>query len=339
MPDRSSRPPFAIPPGSSPDRLDRWLARAAAISRGEARRIIEAGGAFVDGRRCRIASKELGPGAELSWSVRAPALAAKADAAAAASAATGNEPRFIFRDAQLAVVWKPPGMPVEPTRDSSRGTLLDWVRSQPGVSYVAAHHRLDRDAEGLLVLALARRANAGLAAAFRERTAHREYRVLVEGRPAPEGDGGSPAGEWRHLQVSRAGRRVALPWREGEPHGGGAEEMRATWRFAGTAACAPDGSPRSLLLVSLQTGRTHQIRLQAAAEGMPVVGDRLYGLPSRGSARAPSREPLGLQAAVLDLPHPVTGGPLHFEIPEPPWYKAAPSGAATSARALGDDLE
>ncbi len=199
-------------------------------------------------------------------------------------------PEVLYRDRWLAVVHKPPGMPVQSTRRGAEGTLEPWLRALDGVTYVAFHHRLDAAARGLLVVGLHEHANRGLAKAFRERLAVRKYRVLVHGEPAAD------EGEWRHVEGRRGKERVALPDGPGKP-------MVSRWR-----KLAQRGA-RALLEVRLETGRTHQIRLQAAAEGMPVVGDVVYGFGERGGLR--------LQAYALELDHPVTGERLAFELPEP----------------------
>lgn len=299
-----------IPDHADHDRLDRWLATLARITRGEARRRIEQGAVRVDGRRCRIASRIVGPGARLGLERAEPARP------------PGKQPVVLFRDEYLAVVDKPPGMPVQPTRASVHGTLEEWLLDQAGISYAAFHHRLDRDARGLLAVAIHRDANRGLAAAFAGRTAERRYRVLVNGLPA------SDSGQWRHIEGLRLGRRTAGPWTEPEAGEHGAaqgdsaaghpsrrtgREMLASWTLSERRG------PHSLLVVRLHTGRTHQVRLQAAAEGLPVVGDRLYGLREDVDLR--------LQAFALGLAHPVTGAALSWELEEPPEWGGEPGPA------------
>jgi len=267
-----------IPDDSAPDRLDRQLARLAGISRAEARRRVELGSVFVDGRRCRVAARSVGPGAVLRLEREATRL-------------PDGEPGFVFRDRWFGVVRKPAGMAVQPTRASVEGTLEAWIRARSGIAYVALHHRLDRDAQGLLAVALHRDANRGLAAAFAQRTAVRRYRMLVHGAPA----GG--AGEWRHREGRRGAVRCAAPW------DGPGREMLSSWSLI------EDRSPHSLLEARLSTGRTHQLRLHAAAEGHPIVGDRLYGFGEAGGLR--------LQAFALELEHPVTGEGMGWELEEP----------------------
>jgi len=193
---------------------------------------------------------------------------------------------------------KPAGMPVQPTRASVQGTLEAWLESQDGVDYVAFHHRLDRDAQGLICAALDRSANKSLARSFQERLAKRRYRVLVHGRPE------AADGEWKHRQVRRGRKRKAIDWSdEGE-----GESMVSRW------ALVEVRTPYALLEVSLVTGRTHQIRLQAAAEGHPIVGDPVYGFSEGGGLR--------LQACELQIRHPTTGESMSWTLDEPEGWRA-----------------
>ncbi|MCO4772284.1 MAG: RluA family pseudouridine synthase [Deltaproteobacteria bacterium] len=273
-----------VPQDGEPDRLDRWLPKLLGISRGEARRLIDAGGVYVNGKRCRQQSRHLEPGVELACVMGAHAVAIRAK--------KGPEPVIVYRDDALIVIDKPAGMPAQASRATVHGTAEQWVKQLPRVSYVALHHRLDRDAQGLLAFGVDRRANKGLSQAFGERLARRSYRALVEGHVDGE------LGTWHHSlqEMGRSRRAVAF-----SPEGG--KEMLSDW-------CVTErGRGSTMLQVSLRTGRTHQIRLQAQAVGHSIVGDTLYGTKDRGG--------LHLQAFALALDHPVTGEPLSFELPAP----------------------
>lgn len=270
-----------VPADGTPNRLDRWLPELTELSRTRARKVIDAGGVYVDGARCRTQSRTVGPGARLRavWSDAPPRP-------------PGDLPTLVFRDADILVLDKPPGVACQATRTSVHGTVEEWARSLPGVDYVALHHRLDRPARGLLVLGLARRANRELARAFADRVAVRRYRALLAG--SLEGDSGT----WQHRFAEEAGHRAAEPWT------GEGLEMRSDWSVLERFEAS------TLVEVKLHTGRTHQIRLQTAAAGAPVVGDRRYGRAEPGGLR--------LQACSLELPHPVTGEDLVFALDPPP---------------------
>ena len=292
---------WTLPPDFTPDRLDRALAALASISRGEARRRIEVGGVYVNGSRCLRLSAEVGPGAEIE---SVPGAVEASERGRAILAAT--PPEVIFRDRCIAVLNKPPGLPVLATRQALLGTLESWIREQ-GPRYVAFHHRLDREAQGLIVAAIDKSANRELAAIFSERRARRSYRVLVEGHLEGEG-------VWEHGLVKRGGERRAVK-------AGVGKLMRSRWRVLENLG------DRTVVEVRLETGRTHQIRMQTAAEGHPIVGDRLYGTADPGGLR--------LQACRLELPHPTRKGWLSYSLPDP-WASAeaqAPEAQAPEAQA------
>jgi 23S rRNA pseudouridine1911/1915/1917 synthase len=275
---------FVIADDVPRDRLDRVLAAVWGESRGTARRAIDAGGVYVLGKRCRSASRSVGPGVEIEVEPRAAEVADWAKKSLAA-----NPPVLVYRDAHIVVVNKPPGVPVSPTRETVHGTVESWLTEQ-GFTYVALHHRLDRDAQGLLVVAIHRAANKGLARAFQQRRVRRTYRAVLVGGLQGEGT-------WKNTLVQRRGKRVAVaPNKKGQ-------SMRATW-----STLARRGA-NTLVRVVLETGRTHQIRLQSVAAGHPVLGDRIYGGSQPGGLR--------LQASRLELKHPVSGKPLLVELDEP----------------------
>jgi len=209
-----------------------------------------------------------------------------------------QSPSVLFRDDVFIVLEKPSGMPTQSTRRGAEGTLEDWLLQQEGVDYTAFHHRLDAAAQGLICAGLDRRANKSLARSFRDRLARRSYRALVHGS-LTEADG-----IWHHLQVERQKRRKAIPWERGVR----GQEMKARW------TALDRRPPYSLISVSLETGRTHQIRLQAAAEGHPIVGDRVYGFGEPGG--------LYLQASELEIEHPLSGERMSWSLEEPESWRS-----------------
>lgn len=195
-----------------------------------------------------------------------------------------------YRDRWLVVVDKPAGLPSQGARGGS-DSVFD--RLQATEAYVALHHRLDAAASGLLVLALHRDANAGLAAAFREHTARRTYAAVADGRLATS--------TWTAPVDGKPATTVA--------------------RAVGT------GAGMTALELHLHTGRKHQLRVQAAMAGHPLIGDRRYG--GEVGRRWPR---LALHAVRLELDHPVTGEPLSVAAPlpddlQPLWAQATQSRA------------
>ncbi len=192
------------------------------------------------------------------------------------SRADRSAPPEVYRDRWLLVLDKPSGLPSQPARGGGPD-LYSAVRARE--PYAGLHHRLDTPASGLILLSLHRRANPGLARAFRERGVSRTYLAVTLGDPGPSGRWDAPID----------GKPAATRWRRRGAGGG----------------CA-------VLELSLETGRTHQIRRHAAGAGHPLIGDRRYG----GAAGRAWRR-LALHAWRLALDHPVTGASLALCAPPP----------------------
>ena len=162
--------------------------------------------------------------------------------------------------------------------------------ARPGVV-----HRLDRDTSGLLVLARREAVHAALQAALRAREITREYLALVEGRPpARRGTIDAPLGRDRRV-------RTRISTDTDDPH-------PAVTHFE-TERALPDDT---LLRVTLETGRTHQIRAHLLAIGHPVAGDPEYGHAGKhGLGRQ------FLHAARLAFDHPETGAAMDLRAPLP----------------------
>jgi 23S rRNA pseudouridine1911/1915/1917 synthase len=263
-----------VPAEAAGERLDRFLATQLG-SRAAAERAVEAG-ALVDGV-ARVKSYRLCGGEEVA--VAGPVAPVRLPPPA--------EPRIVWEDEHVLVVDKPPGLVVHPGAGHASGTLVDALAGKvaggdperPGVV-----HRLDRDTSGLIALARSERAFAALSELVRERAFERTYLALVRGRPR-----------------SRTGRIEAPIGRDrGDPTRVSLDTD--TPREATTTFEVEQLYPEhALLRVSLETGRTHQIRVHLAAVDLPVVGDPTYGV------REPPLERQFLHATELAFPHPFTG--------------------------------
>lgn len=295
-----SDPIRAVVEGGEPLRLDQALARFCGLSRTRARAVIAAGGARVDGQRVRVASRTVAPGQRIE------AFPGAVERARTARSPGAPEPRIVWSDRFLVAVSKPAGMPSQPTRETDAGTVEAFLKERFGRVHLP--HRLDTPASGLLVAAIHPAAAGPLQDLFTQRRAVRIYRVVVLGTPEPG------EAELRHHLVVEDGRRRAVE--PGTDPGG--QEMALRYRVLDREG------DRALLWVRLLTGRTHQIRLQMAAAGHPVLGDVLYGPPE---GRAPR---LALHAAELTFRHPVLGGRVDVvDAPGPdfPWPRTVPVGA------------
>ncbi len=207
----------------------------------------------------------------------------------------------------MLIVDKPAGLLSVPApgshEDSVLAHVVDYARRLRRDAFVRAVHRLDRETSGALALALSREAADGLIALFRDHRIERLYTALVGGSPlADAGSVDAPIKE----QYKGGRRGVAR-------HGEQAREARSRWRVVERFKDA------TLVEVSLDTGRQHQIRAHLAHVGMPVLGDQVYG---RGK-RPGSAPRVLLHAAVLGFEHPVTGARLRAFSPLPGDFKAA----------------
>ncbi len=277
------------------ERIDRFIAARGGISRGEARRALEAGGVFLDGRRCKVAGRILRAGQRVVVNLAEGGRTAPRTAAL-------ERARLLYADAEIVAVDKPAGVPAQPTLTSDRGTLPELVEALLGAA-VTIVHRLDRETSGVTVLARTRGAAATLAEAFRMGRPEKTYLALCARPPVPaEGRIDAPLGK----DPARPGlRRVD---RRGDP----AVTRYRTLR-AGPLAALVEARP--------ETGRTHQIRVHLAHLGAPLVGDARYGGPRRVGETAIPR--VMLHARRLELDHPGTGAPIAFEAPVPEDFLAA----------------
>lgn len=271
-------------------RLDRGVAMVAGVSRAAAADLVQSGQVLVDGEAVRVGRASLREGSNLT--ILLPAVF---------TADLGAEPdvsfRVVYTDEAVAVVDKPAGLVVHPGAGHGRGTLVggllarfpdlrDLVASgvcapdRPGIV-----HRLDKGTSGLLAVARTAEAYRQLVAQLAERTMERRYQALVMGVVvAHQGEVDAPIG-----RSARTPTKMAVSV-SGKPA-----------RTAYTVVRRWDD--RTLLELSLHSGRTHQIRVHMAAIGHPVVGDARYGTSDRllGSGR------FFLHAFRLAFDHPVSG--------------------------------
>ncbi len=219
---------------------------------------------------------------------------------------------IVYEDDDVIVVNKPVGLVVHPAAGNYSGTLLNGLlahcpelQTLPRAGIV---HRLDKDTSGLMVVAKNLTAHQELVGQLQERTVSRHYHAVVYGVATAGGTVDAPIG--RH-QTQRQKRAVtdAADARPAVTH------YRVVSRFRS----------HSHLLVQLETGRTHQIRVHMAHIGMPIVGDQAYGgrvKPPRGAVPALldfllTFKRQALHAGVLGFEHPRTGETMQWEAPMP----------------------
>jgi 23S rRNA pseudouridine1911/1915/1917 synthase len=208
----------------------------------------------------------------------------------------------VYEDPDLIVVDKPAGLVVHPGAGHRTGTLVHGLLHRfPELSAVADSvgsdperpgivHRLDRGTSGLMVVARSPDAYRFLVDRLGDRQVSRTYRVLVLG--TVDGETG--------IIDAPVGRSVSSPTRMAVSRRG--KEARTRYRIE-RRFTAP--APTTLMTASLETGRTHQIRVHLAAVGHPVVGDQVYGR-GRSLPGAVISRPF-LHAHALAFDHPRTG--------------------------------
>jgi len=214
-------------------------------------------------------------------------------------------PCVIYEDDDLLVVNKPPGWNTHSPSPHAGEGIYDWLKHrEPRWARLAILHRLDKDTSGLLVLGKTVEANRSLTAQFTAREVHKRY-VLVTDRPVPRDEFIAASA------IARAGDRY-----EARPVVAGGDLAETRFRVLSRE------EGRTWVEAEPVTGRTHQIRVHAVAEGLPILGDPLYG------GAAASR--LHLHAAALEFRHPRTGASLRLE--------SSPDFSSPAARQLRDAI-
>ena len=316
-------------------RLDRFLAEQLQLSRTAAARLIAEGCVALAGKTVVHASLVPAPGSELT--VVFPEPAPRRIVPAADIAVT-----VVYEDDALLVVDKPAGLVVHPAPGHWDDTLVNALHARglalggggeadrPGIV-----HRLDKDTSGLLVVAKTERAHRVLGKAIAERRVKRRYAALCWGHlEAKGGDRTQEAGggTGRRVEAALARNPRDRKLMRVDPEGRPAATLFET---------VVRGGPADLVRCTLETGRTHQIRVHLMSIGHGVVGDPTYGGdraqrgdPTRAAAQAllKAAPRQALHAAWLELPHPATGTTLELRSEWPSDLRAA------LAIAIGDPI-
>ena len=224
---------------------------------------------------------------------------------------------IVYEDEHLAVVNKPRGLVVHPAAGHEDGTLVnglmyhfkDSLSGINGVLRPGIVHRIDKDTSGLLVICKSDGAHQGISDLLSRHEIDRVYHAVVHGRfHQKEGTIDAPIGR---MKEDRKKYTVRPDGREAITHYEVLEELGSF----------------SYLQVTLETGRTHQIRVHMASLGHPLLGDPLYG-PSRetlSKAKELSKMDFWpgqiLHAKVLGFIHPVTKEKLYFDSELPEYFK------------------
>jgi 23S rRNA pseudouridine1911/1915/1917 synthase len=291
-----------LPAESAGLRFDQALARCLPqYSRARLKDWIETGAVQVDGRPLRAKDKVLG-GEQVRIQAELPMEVTVAPEALPLE--------VLFKDRALLIINKPAGLVVHPGAGNARHTLQNALLGlDPNLARVPRAglvHRLDKDTSGLLVVARTPEAHTALVAALASREITREYLAVCTGVMTGGGTIDEPIGRHRTQRTRMAVRADGRP---------SVTHYRVVRRFRA----------HTLVRVTLETGRTHQIRVHLAHAGYPIVGDPVYGGRRRlppGATPALAAALQGfprqaLHAARLELAHPVSGKLLEWEAPLP----------------------
>tara|TARA_B110000444_G_scaffold121204_1_gene113996 strand:- start:7223 stop:8095 length:873 start_codon:yes stop_codon:yes gene_type:complete len=207
--------------------------------------------------------------------------------------------KILFEDSDILVVNKQAGLlsvatdKMEP--DTLHSRVVDYLQFDDERAWAFIVHRLDRETSGVMIFAKDKWHKEYLQEQFAARSVHRVYHALVEGKPEIKG---GTINEWlledKFLRVKAVNQR--------NPH---AKEAITHWSLEDSDDIA------SLIMLTIDTGRRHQIRVGLANLGFPVVGDNQHGAEGNPIGR------IALHATALELLHPATDDPVRFEAPIP----------------------
>lgn len=286
---------FIVDEADSNKRIDQYLARVLGgeLSRTEIQRIIRTRGVFLNRRSIQKSNVCLKRGDEL-----------KIELDEGSKVLLEPESRLldvIYEDEDLLIMNKEAGQVVHPGPGHRGGTVVNALvgsrrrlsnmggQDRPGVV-----HRLDKDTSGLLMIAKSNRTHRRLSQMFRQRTIQKTYLALVQGRLSFEEDlikmpiGRDPRHRTQMAALKTGKGKEAMT------------EYRVLERF----------KYATFLRLRVLTGRTHQVRVHLAYLGHPVLGDTVYGAPTKCPR-------LCLHAAELGFEHPSSGDFIHVEAPLP----------------------
>ncbi|MDR3126109.1 MAG: RluA family pseudouridine synthase [Rickettsiales bacterium] len=318
-------PEYTVPPDLNGARIDKFFAAMMgdAVSRSQIQKAIKSGLAIdADGATVAENNRKVAEGENYSITLATPRES---------PARPEDIPLdILYEDDDVIVVNKPAGMVVHAGAGVSDGTLVNALLHHTSLSSIGAAagrsgivHRLDKDTSGAMLACKTDRAHIAMYRQFETHSVRREYAAIVWGilNPASGTIDKNLARNPRNYQEF-----VAVP------EGGktAVTHYETTKVFSGAKF-----KPMSLIKCSLETGRTHQIRVHMASAGHPILGDSAYGSQGRLLRTVESREAVAilksaarqmLHSRNISFRHPTSGKDMRFEAPIPPDMQAVMDG-------------
>lgn len=307
---------------SAGQRLDNFLLRQLkGVPKTHVYRIIRSGEVRVNkGRASADTRVEAGdvvrvPPVRLSERV---AEKAEAMAGLVARGAPAREFPVLLEDEAVLAINKPAGVAVHGGSGVSFGVIEQLRMARPQAKFLELVHRLDRETSGILLVAKKRSALKSLQDQFRERETGKTYLALVAGQwPANKKVLDKPL----HKYLLDDGERRVRVVAKDDPDGMKSVTLVKV-RERSPLPVGPAAQGYSLLEVTIKTGRTHQIRVHLASEGLPIVGDDKYGdfelnKALQKPADGPALKRMFLHAWRLQFSHPVSGERIELLAPLP----------------------
>jgi 23S rRNA pseudouridine1911/1915/1917 synthase len=245
------------------------------VSRGMARKLIMIGAAYLNGSRCRIASKPVFGGIEVRVEYKADRL----PQAQQQNVPDLTQADILYHENGIIVVNKPPRLPTVPTLDNARDNLVAALKrllsksADSGETYLGIHHRLDAETSGCILFTTDPAMNVFAAGLFQENLIQKEYLAAVTlKQPVRE-----KIWEIKNELVraeKKHNRYASTEWLAARGQKGAKPEGSFAFsRFEILQTL----EPRALVRAEPVTGRTHQLRVHLSEYGMPIIGDRTYG--------------------------------------------------------------
>lgn len=287
---------LTVPRDCSGQRLDQILARLLPQhSRSRLQNWIREGRVAMGASLLREPKQKLWGGEQLKLSI-------VVDELGASSAAEDIPLHIVHEDETLLVLDKPAGLVVHPGNGNWHGTLLNaLLHHAPQLDKVPRAgivHRLDKDTSGLMVVAKTLEAQTDLVRQMQARTVKRYYQALLRGELTQGGTVDAPMARHPTQRTKMAIVKTGKPART---------HYRVVERFIGC----------TLAECSLETGRTHQIRVHMTSIGHPLVGDPVYGTAASRVPKGPAFPRQALHARRLGLVHPASAKPMLWKSPLP----------------------